>query len=148
VTGLVTVVVTIDEADAGRVQALFNACLVLNGYQAGAGIAVEQTLEEHVPWHRAKELITDLHETLRETGTHGADQVQAYATGFLDQLEVNVREPRVLYETLAVIALVRACARNGHANEIITHEVEEVVASVCRALATALAVLAPAEARA
>lgn len=118
--------------------------------KAGALVDIVEALNTPVPWHRARALVADLRFEIAQHGpvaTAGADQVQAYATSRLAELEVDVTDPAVLYEVLVVLALVRECARNGWDNGVIDYETEQQIASVCRALAAGLVVLAPDEAR-
>ena len=140
------VVVSVDYHDAARVQRLVNAGLLLGGRAERAELAAAPDVRP-VPWHRAKALLESLDAEIREDGAFWPDQIQAYATQFLAAIEIDLRDERTLYETLGAVALMRACARNGRANGVIDEDVEKKVGSLCRALAVAMATLAPERAR-
>lgn len=119
-------------------------------YPASAVLAVHElrsALERPTPWQRAEELITELRQEIAGSpkATHGVDQMQAYITARLRVLELDVADERVLYEAFCLLALVRECARNGRHNGVIDESEEGGVATVCRAIATALVVLVPRE---
>ncbi len=75
------------------------------------------------------------------------DQLQAYATMRLDELDVDLRDPRVLYEAVCVLALVHECAVNGANNGALNDDEASAIRGLTRALGCALGRLAPAEAR-
>lgn len=119
-------------------------------YPTPAALAVHElrsALERSTPWERAEALIAELRQDIggSPSATHGVDQMQAYITARLRVLELDVTDERVLYEAFCLLALVRECARNGRHNEILDPATEDGVATVCRAIATALVVLVPRE---
>lgn len=102
-----------------------------------------------VPWERATGLLRDLRaRILIDAPTvSGADQLQAYVTGRLADLDVDVTDERVLYEALAVISIVSGVADTARANGQISGDANATISGICRAVAAGLAILAPTDAQ-
>lgn len=103
-----------------------------------------------VRWDVVRPLVAELRAETVEQGlaaVAGADQLQAYASARLAELEVDVRDGRVLYEVLVVLCLVHECARNGRENGLLEPSEEAAIRGLLRALGRAFAELAPDEAR-
>lgn len=113
--------------------------------QAGAGDVTGP------PWHLARDFIDRLRVNLGPNAPvrawAGADQLQAAVTDHMAERGVDLRDDGALYVVLAFLDLLREItytgARNGHIRKGVDAEIRGVV----RAIGTALAPMAPAEAR-
>lgn len=103
-----------------------------------------------VAWEPLRPLIADLrsedeHRELRASWQ--LDQLQAYISDRLSDLGIDVRDERVLYEAICVVALVHECTRNGLENGAVDQAEEVAMRALCRAIGAALGRFAPPAAR-
>jgi hypothetical protein len=116
-----------------------------------AACEIETILDRPIPWATLRPLIVALQaedESRMPFIRAQVDQLQAYATHALGDLDVDLRDPRVLYEVVAALALVHQCAVNGAENEVLNDDEASAVRGLTRSLGAALGRLAPDEARA
>jgi len=103
---------------------------------------------EEIPWSNVVALIHQFEDETSSPHIRGQlDQLQQYATNRLRMLEVDVRDPRVLYEAICVLGLIAEAARNGRDNGVIAADTATEMQSVCRMLGASLGRYAPDEAR-
>lgn len=108
------------------------------------------TSEREIPWQHVAPALRHLQAEAADAGLPllvGLDQMQAYVRDRLDQLDLVVAEPEVVYTALCVLALMVECARNGCDNGIVTKEEAVGIASIVRSLAAVFAMYAPEEAK-
>lgn len=115
-----------------------------------AVVAMAEAAGESLPWSMLRPLISDLEHEDRDRAFFvqaQVDQLQAYATARLGELDVDLRDHRVLYEAVCVLALVHECAVNGAENGALNDDEASAIRALARALGAALGRLAPDEAR-
>lgn len=113
-------------------------------------LRLDEAASAQIPWTVLRPLISDLEAEDRgrlEAARAQIDQLQAYATHTLGDLGVDIRDPRVLFEAVAVLALVHQCAVNAAENEALSDDEASAVRALTRSLGVALGRLAPEEAR-
>jgi hypothetical protein len=112
--------------------------------------AVVVAAREPIPWGPLRPLIDNLRDESGTQPIHATaqlDQMRGYVTERLRQLDVEVRDPRVLYEALCVVALVHECAVNAAENGALNDDEASAVRACARIIGAALGPLAPDEAR-
>lgn len=105
-------------------------------------------MTETLPWWRVRSLIQGAASDDDPPGLiAGLDQYQAQFCNRLTELEVDARDPGILYVVLVVLGVLWESAGQGRKTGVLTEEEEQGVKRVVVTIAGALVPILPAEAK-